>query len=120
MSEQGKIAASITGLAVVVFVSLVVVPEIKERRAIRAFNESVQAIAEQAEADEDAIRRQRLATEQASREARRRQLAAKRLREDERCVSGTVVREVTAQGVRSFEQVLEGRRPVACSGIYRK
>lgn len=63
MSEQGKIAASITGLAVVVFVSFVVVPEIKERRAIRTFNESIQAMADQAEADADALRRKRLAAE---------------------------------------------------------
>lgn len=120
MSEQGKIAASITGLAVVVFVSFVVVPEIKERRAIRTFNESIQAMADQAEADADALRRKRLAAEQASREARWRRQAAKRLGPDERCVSGTVVRKVVVNGVPSFEQVLERQRTVTCAGGYRK
>jgi hypothetical protein len=119
MSEHGKIASAIVGLTIVVFVSLVVVPEIKERRAINAFNESVQAMGDKANADAAAARRTRLAAAQAEREARWRREAAMRLKPDQRCVGGSVVTVRTRDGAPAYTQVLSGGKPVRCAGNRR-
>ena len=121
-SKESQIAAAITGLTVVLFVALLVVPAINEwrsRRALAEFEAKTAATLEQASME---IRRGQL--EESERQRRHSQFAAaeregKRLGPSQRCIAGSVVRVTQRDGVQAFEQVLENGRTVRCAGRSR-
>mgnify|MGYP000846665092 CR=1 FL=1 len=115
MKTESQIATAILVLAGTLFFALVVVPEIKEYRAARA----LQALSEQMSEEVADMERERAKRESAKRRKANQDRAARALRADERCVAGTVVRQVVRAGVPSYEQVLRNQRPVRCKGRER-
>lgn len=118
-SVESKIASAITGVAVAIVFAFVVVPEIKERRAVSAMNKAISDFEAQMELETARLSRQRLEAKRQAQRAQAAYEAAIRLRPDEKCLGGSVVRVVHVDGTPSYTQVSSNGRPVKCSGNKR-
>lgn len=118
-SNESKIAASITGLSIVIVLAFVVVPEIKEWQAGRELDRALAEFQAGSAAALDQLNRQQANADRRTREVAFAREQAKRLRANEQCVGGSVVRVRQKDGVPSYQQILEGGRPVKCSGNRR-
>lgn len=118
-SVESKIAGSITGVAVAIIFAFVIVPEIKERRAVAAMNAAMNQLNAEMERDAVQSRAKQSQAKRRSEQVRAANDAAMRLRPGEQCLSGSVVKLTRRDGVPSYEQVTQGGQPVKCAGNLR-
>lgn len=121
-SNEGKIAAAITGLAGVFFLALIVKPAFDEwrlRRVLAEFEQQASATMDQAAREMRRIQQQQVEAQNRRRQEAAALEAAKVLGASERCVAGSVVRVTERDGVPSYQQVLKGGKPVRCAGNRR-
>lgn len=122
-SNEGKIAAAITGLTAVVFAAFILKPALDEWRMSRAlaeFERKTASMLEDASREAEGARQQSAQAQNRRAQAVAEREAAKRLGPNERCVSGSVVRVRQIDGVPSYHQLIKRGQPVKCVGNRRR
>jgi hypothetical protein len=116
MDGAGKIALGVVAAAVLLLVGFIGYREFERQRDMAQAQELLQNLGDYAQQAIQNGQRQSAVDARQRAEARQRDLDARRLSPDERCLAGTVVQINGA----SYTQVVgAGGRPVACQGRYR-